>query len=261
MAKTSSNYKVGKSSLYQDKNSALQGFYTIDLNSLQYKKVSEEIENLVKDSVSYTNRDKALEIFKSFLANYTFKSDSFENWTTSVNQFVDECAKAIKDGYLSFPGTTEDANLDGLSMKITMALSPGFKSQTLVMRESKYDDTTIRSVQRFYDPSGNTQEQVSTVVASQVAVGMSSVESADKKVTVSNAANGTYDTRASVSDLAKSVLGNVQSSTSPDAYVCIADEIYDASGARMTKQPKHYRLRAMRMQNNNSLWEVWTFTQ
>lgn len=232
MAKTSSEYKTDKSSLYQNKNSALQGFYTIDLNSIQYKKVSEAIENIVKDSVSYTSRDKAIEIFQNFLANYTFKSDSFENWMSSVDQFVDECAKAIKDGYLSFPGTTEDADLDGLSMKIAISLSPGFKGQTTVRRESKYDDTTIRSVQNFYDPSGNTQEQVSTVVASQVAVGMSSVEGADKKVTVSNAANGTYDTRASVTDLVKSVLGNVQSSTAPDAYVCIADEIYDASGAK-----------------------------
>lgn len=230
MAGTSN--KSYTTSLYKNQNTALQGVYQIDLNSIQYKKFAGEIENIVKDSVSYTSRDQALDIFRQFIADYTFKSESYEVWTLSVNQFVDECAHAIKNGYQTIPGTKESANLEGLNEKIIIKLSPGFKSQTTAMRESKYDDTTIRSVQNFYDPSGDSQEQVSTIVASQVAVGMTSVEGAEKKVTVNNAANGTYDTRNSIAMLVKSVLGNVQSSTSPDAYVCISDEIYDASGAK-----------------------------
>lgn len=228
MAGTSN--KTHTTSLY--KNTDFQRAYRIDTKSLQYRKVENEIENIVKDSVSYTNRDQALDIFRQFLTDYTFKSESYEMWTLSVKQFIEECAYAIKNGYSTLPGTKEDANLEGLSEKIILKLSPGFKSQETTMRESKYDDTTIRSVQNFYAPSGDSQEQVSTIVASQVAVGMTSVEGASKKVTVTNAANGNYDMMSLVSSYVKASGIYVQNRTSPDAYVCISDEIYDASGAK-----------------------------
>lgn len=224
--------KTYTTSLYKNKNTGLQRVYRIDIKSIQYRKVENEIENIVKDSVSYTNRDQALDIFRQFLTDYTFKSESYVTWTLSVNQFVEDCAYAIKNGYSTLPGTKEDANLEGLGEKIMLKLSPGFKSQETTMRESKYDDTTIRSVQNFYAPSGDSQEQVSTIIASQVAVGMTSVEGASKSVTVNNAANGNYDMMSSVSSAVKASGVSVQTRTSPDAYVCISNEIYDASGAK-----------------------------
>ena len=228
MAGTSN--KTHTTSLY--KNTSLQGVYRIDTNSLQYRKIENEIENIVKDSVSYTSRDQALDIFRQFLTDYTFKSESYEMWTLSVKQFIEDCAYAIKNGYSTLPGTKEDANLEGLDEKIILKLSPGFKSQTITMRESKYDDTTIRSVQNFYAPSGDSKEQVSMIIASQVAVGMTSVEDASKNVTATNAANGNYDMMSLVSSYVKASGIYVQNRTSPDAYVCISDEIYDATGTK-----------------------------
>ena len=220
MAYSSSNYRVSK----------------IDTNSALYKSVYAEgkdsgIDHILDTSVSYTARSKAKEIYNDLIKDYEFPSSSFEEWKQSVSDFVSDLTIAIRDGYEGNPGTGETPVLTGLFEKIVSQLSPGFKSNATVSRKSEFDDTTIREVMEYYAPSGDANAQVDSVLASELVSGMCSVTNATGKVTPRSSSYAVTDRIEKVSDRAETVGISVKTTTSPTTYVCIADEVYDASGA------------------------------
>ena len=220
MAYSSSNYRVSK----------------IDTNSALYKSVYAEgkdsgIDHILDTSVSYTARSKAKEIYNDLIKDYEFPSSSFEEWKQSVSNFVSDLVIAIRDGYGGNPGTGETPVLTGLFEKIVSQLSPGFKQNATVSRKSDFDDTTIREVMEYYAPSGDANAQVDSVLASELVSGMCSVTNATGKVTPRSSSYAVTDRIEKVSDRAETVGISVKTSTSPTTYVCIADEVYDASGA------------------------------
>ena len=172
MAYSSSNYRVSK----------------IDTNSALYKSVYAEgkdsgIDHILDTSVSYTARSKAKETYNDLIKDYEFPSSSFEEWKQSVSNFVSDLVIAIRDGYEGNPGTGETPVLTGLFEKILSQLSPGFKQNATVSRKSDFDDTTIREVMEYYEPSGDAYAQVDSVLASELVSGMCSVTNATGKVT------------------------------------------------------------------------------
>ena len=220
MAYSSSNYRVSK----------------IDTNSALYKSVYAEgkdsgIDHILDTSVSYTARSKAKETYNDLIKDYEFPSSSFEEWKQSVSNFVSDLVIAIRDGYGGNPGTGETPVLTGLFEKIVSQLSPGFKSNATVSRKSEFDDTTIREIMEYYAPSGDANAQVDSVLASELVSGMCSVTNATGKVTPRSSSYAVTDRIEKVSDRAETVGISVKTSTSPTTYVCIADEVYDASGA------------------------------
>ena len=220
MAYSSSNYRVSK----------------IDTNSALYKSVYAEgkdsgIDHILDTSVSYTARSKAKEIYNDLIKDYEFPSSSFEEWKQSVSNFVSDLVIAIRDGYGGNPGTGETPVLTGLFEKILSQLSPGFKSNATSSRKSDFDDTTIREIMEYYAPSGDANAQVDSVLASELVSGMCSVTNATGKVTPRSSSYAVTDRIEKVSDRAETVGISVKTSTSPTTYVCIADEVYDASGA------------------------------
>lgn len=220
MAYSSSNYRVSK----------------IDTNSALYKSVYAEgkdsgIAHILDTSVSYTARSKAKEIYNDLIKDYEFPSSSFEEWKQSVSDFVSDLVIAIRDGYEGNSGTGETPVLTGLFEKIVSQLSPGFKQNATVSRKSEFDDTTIREVMEYYAPSGDANAQVDSVLASELVSGMCSVTNATGKVTPRSSSYAVTDRIEKVSDRAETVGISVKTSTSPTTYVCIADEVYDASGA------------------------------
>lgn len=220
MAYSSSNYRVSK----------------IDTNSALYKSVYAEgkdsgIDHILDTSVSYTARSKAKEIYNDLIKDYEFPSSSFEEWKQSVSNFVSDLVIAIRDGYEGNPGTGETPVLTGLFEKILSQLSPGFKSNATVSRKSDFDDTTIREIMEYYEPSGDANAQVDSVLASELVSGMCSVTNATGKVTPRSSSYAVTDRIEKVSDRAETVGISVKTTTSPTTYVCIADEVYDASGA------------------------------
>lgn len=220
MAYSSSNYRVSK----------------IDTNSALYKSVYAEgkdsgIDHILETSVSYTARAKAKEIYNDLIKDYEFPSSSFEEWKQSVSDFVSDLTIAIRDGYEGNPGTGETPVLTGLFEKILSQLSPGFKSNATSSRKSDFDDTTIREVMEYYAPSGDANAQVDSVLASELVSGMCSVTNATGKVTPRSSSYAVTDRIEKVSDRAETVGISVKTATSPTTYVCIADEVYDASGA------------------------------
>ena len=220
MAYSSSNYRVSK----------------IDTNSALYKSVYAEgkdsgIDHILDTSVSYTARSKAKEIYNDLIKDYEFPSSSFEEWKQSVSNFVSDLTIAIRDGYEGNPGTGETPVLTGLFEKIVSQLSPGFKQNATVSRKSDFDDTTIREVMKYYAPSGDANAQVDSVLASELVSGMCSVTNATGKVTPRSSSYAVTDSIEKVSDRAETVGISVKTTTSPTTYVCIADEVYDASGA------------------------------
>lgn len=220
MAYSSSNYRVSK----------------IDTNSALYKSVYAEgkdsgIDHILDTSVSYTAREKAKETYKDLIKNYEFPSSSFEEWKQSVMDFVSDLVIAIRDGYEGNSGTGETPVLTGLFEKILSQLSPGFKSNATSSRKSEFDDTTIREVMEYYAPSGDANAQVDSVLASELVSGMCSVTNATGKVTPRSSSYAVTDRIEKVSDRAETVGISVKTATSPTTYVCIADEVYDASGA------------------------------
>lgn len=220
MAYSSSNYRVSK----------------IDTNSALYKSVYAEgkdsgIDHILDTSVSYTARSKAKEIYNDLIKDYEFPSSSFEEWKKSVSDFVSDLVIAIRDGYEGNSGTGETPVLTGLFEKIVSQLSPGFKQNATVSRKSEFDDTTIREVMEYYEPSGDANAQVDSVLASELVSGMCSVTNATGKVTPRSSSYAVTDRIEKVSDRAETVGISVKTSTSPTTYVCIADEVYDASGA------------------------------
>ena len=220
MADSSSNYRVSK----------------IDTNSALYKSVYAEgkdsgIDHILETSVSYTARAKAKETYNDLIKDYEFPSSSFEEWKQSVSNFVSDLVIAIRDGYEGNPGTGETPVLTGLFEKIVSQLSPGFKQNATVSRKSEFDDTTIREVMEYYAPSGDAYAQVDSVLASELVSGMCSVTNATGKVTPRSSSYAVTDRIEKVSDRAETVGISVKTATSPTTYVCIADEVYDASGA------------------------------
>ena len=220
MAYSSSNYRVSK----------------IDTNSALYKSVYAEgkdsgIDHILDTSVSYTARSKAKETYNDLIKDYEFPSSSFEEWKQSVSNFVSDLVIAIRDGYGGNPGTGETPVLTGLFEKIVSQLSPGFKQNATVSRKSDFDDTTIREVMEYYAPSGDANAQVDSVLASELVSGMCSVTNATGKVTPRSSSYAVTDRIEKVSDRAETVGISVKTTTSPTTYVCIADEVYDASGA------------------------------
>ena len=220
MAYSSSNYRVSK----------------IDTNSALYKSVYAEgkdsgIDHILDTSVSYTARSKAKETYNDLIKDYEFPSSSFEEWKQSVSNFVSDLVIAIRDGYGGNPGTGETPVLTGLFEKIVSQLSPGFKQNATVSRKSEFDDTTIREVMEYYAPSGDANAQVDSVLASELVSGMCSVINATGKVTPRSSSYAVTDRIEKVSDRAETVGISVKTTTSPTTYVCIADEVYDASGA------------------------------
>ena len=220
MAYSSSNYRVSK----------------IDTNSALYKSVYAEgkdsgIDHILDTSVSYTARSKAKEIYNDLIKDYEFPSSSFEEWKQSVSNFVSDLVIAIRDGYGGNPGTGETPVLTGLFEKIVSQLSPGFKQNATSSRKSDFDDTTIREIMEYYAPSGDANAQVDSVLASELVSGMCSVTNATGKVTPRSSSYAVTDRIEKVSDRAETVGISVKTSTSPTTYVCIADEVYDASGA------------------------------
>lgn len=220
MAYSSSNYRVSK----------------IDTNSALYKSVYAEgkdsgIDHILDTSVSYTARSKAKETYNDLIKDYEFPSSSFEEWKKSVSDFVSDLVIAIRDGYEGNSGTGETPVLTGLFEKILSQLSPGFKSNATVSRKSEFDDTTIREVMEYYAPSGDANAQVDSVLASELVSGMCSVTNATGKVTPRSSSYAVTDRIEKVSDRAETVGISVKTTTSPTTYVCIADEVYDASGA------------------------------
>ena len=220
MAYSSSSYRVSK----------------IDTNSALYKSVYAEgkdsgIDHILDTSVSYTARSKAKETYNDLIKDYEFPSSSFEEWKQSVSNFVSDLVIAIRDGYGGNPGTGETPVLTGLFEKIVSQLSPGFKQNATVSRKSEFDDTTIREVMEYYAPSGDANAQVDSVLASELVSGMCSVTNATGKVTPRSSSYAVTDRIEKVSDRAETVGISVKTSTSPTTYVCIADEVYDASGA------------------------------
>ena len=220
MAYSSSSYRVSK----------------IDTNSALYKSVYAEgkdsgIDHILDTSVSYTARSKAKEIYNDLIKDYEFPSSSFEEWKQSVSNFVSDLVIAIRDGYGGNPGTGETPVLTGLFEKIVSQLSPGFKQNATVSRKSDFDDTTIREVMKYYAPSGDADAQVDSVLASELVSGMCSVTNATGKVTPRSSSYAVTDSIEKVSDRAETVGISVKTTTSPTTYVCIADEVYDASGA------------------------------
>lgn len=220
MAYSSSNYRVSK----------------IDTNSALYKSVYAEgkdsgIDHILDTSVSYTARSKAKETYNDLIKDYEFPSSSFEEWKQSVRDFVSDLVIAIRDGYEGNSGTGETPVLTGLFEKILAQLSPGFKQNATVSRKSEFDDTTIREVMEYYAPSGDANAQVDSVLASELVSGMCSVTNATGKVTPRSSSYAVTDRVEKVSDRAETVGISVKTATSPTTYVCIADEVYDASGA------------------------------
>ena len=220
MAYSSSNYRVSK----------------IDTTSALYKSVYAEgkdsgIDHILDTSVSYTTRPKTKEIYNDLIKDYEFPSSSFEEWKQSVSNFVSDLVIAIRDGYEGNSGTGETPVLTGLFEKIVSQLSPGFKSNATVSRKSEFDDTTIREVMEYYAPSGDANAQVDSVLASELVSGMCSVTNATGKVTPRSSSYAVTDRIEKVSDRAETVGISVKTATSPTTYVCIADEVYDASGA------------------------------
>lgn len=220
MAYSSSNYRVSK----------------IDTNSALYKSVYAEgkdsgIDHILDTSVSYTARSKAKETYNDLIKDYEFPSSSFEEWKKSVSNFVSDLVIAIRDGYEGNPGTGETPVLTGLFEKVLAQLSPGFKQNATVSRKSEFDDTTIREVMEYYAPSGDANAQVDSVLASELVSGMCSVTNATGKVTPRSSSYAVTDRVEKVSDRAETVGISVKTATSPTTYVCIADEVYDASGA------------------------------
>lgn len=220
MAYSSSNYRVSK----------------IDTNSALYKSVYAEgkdsgIDHILDTSVSYTARSKAKETYNDLIKDYEFPSSSFEEWKQSVRDFVSDLVIAIRDGYEGNSGTGETPVLTGLFEKILSQLSPGFKSNATVSRKSEFDDTTIREIMEYYEPSGDANAQVDSVLASELVSGMCSVTNATGKVTPRSSSYAVTDRIEKVSDRAETVGISVKTATSPTTYVCIADEVYDASGA------------------------------
>lgn len=220
MAYSSSNYRVSK----------------IDTNSALYKSVYAEgkdsgIDHILDTSVSYTARSKAKETYNDLIKDYEFPSSSFEEWKQSVSNFVSDLVIAIRDGYEGNSGTGETPVLTGLFEKILSQLSPGFKQNATVSRKSEFDDTTIREIMEYYAPSGNANAQVDSVLASELVSGMCSVANATGKVTPRSSSYAVTDRIEKVSDRAETVGISVKTATSPTTYVCIADEVYDASGA------------------------------
>lgn len=220
MAYSSSNYRVSK----------------IDTNSALYKSVYAEgkdsgIDHILDTSVSYTARSKAKETYNDLIKDYEFPSSSFEEWKKSVSNFVSDLVIAIRDGYEGNPGTGETPVLTGLFEKVLAQLSPGFKQNATVSRKSEFDDTTIREVMEYYAPSGDANAQVDSVLASELVSGMCSVTNATGKVTPRSSSYAVTDRIEKVSDRAETVGISVKTATSPTTYVCIADEVYDASGA------------------------------
>lgn len=220
MAYSSSNYRISK----------------IDTNSALYKSVYAEgkdsgIDHILDTSVSYTARSKAKETYNDLIKDYEFPSSSFEEWKKSVSAFVSDLVIAIRDGYEGNPGTGETPVLTGLFEKILSQLSPGFKSNATVSRKSEFDDTTIREVMEYYAPSGDANAQVDSVLASELVSGMCNVTNATGKVTPRSSSYAVTDRIEKLSDRAETVGISVKTSTSPTTYVCIADEVYDASGA------------------------------
>lgn len=220
MTYSSSNYRVSK----------------IDTNSALYKSVYAEgkdsgIDHILDTSVSYTARSKAKETYNDLIKDYEFPSSSFEEWKQSVRDFVSDLVIAIRDGYEGNPGTGETPVLTGLFEKILSQLSPGFKQNATVSRKSEFDDTTIREVMEYYAPSGDADAQVDSVLASELVSGMCSVTNAAGKVTPRSSSYAVTDRIEKVSDRAETVGISVKTATSPTTYVCIADEVYDASGA------------------------------
>ena len=219
MAYSSSHYRVSK----------------IDTTSALYKSVYAEgkdsgIDHILDTSVSYTARSKAKEIYNDLIKDYEFPSSSFEEWKKSVSDFVSDLVIAIRDGYNGNPGTGETPVLTGLFEKILSQLSPGFKQNATVSRKSEFDDTTIREIMEYYAPSGDANAQVDSVLASELVSGMCSVTNATGKVTPRSSSYAVTDRIEKVSDRAETVGISVKTSTSPTTYVCIADEVYDASG-------------------------------
>lgn len=220
MAYSSSNYRVSK----------------IDTTSALYKSVYAEgkdsgIDHILDTSVSYTARPKAKETYNDLIKDYEFPSSSFEEWKKSVSDFVSDLVIAIRDGYEGNHGTGETPVLTGLFEKILSQLSPGFKSNATSSRKSEFDDTTIREVMEYYAPSGDANAQVDSVLASELVSGMCSVTNATGKVTPRSSSYAVTDRIEKVSDRAETVGISVKTTTSPTTYVCIADEVYDASGA------------------------------
>lgn len=220
MAYSSSSYRVSK----------------IDTNSALYKSVYAEgkdsgIDHILDTSASYTARSKVKETYNDLIKDYEFPSSSFEAWKQSVSNFVSDLVIAIRDGYGGNPGTGETPVLTGLFEKIVSQLSPGFKQNATVSRKSEFDDTTIREVMEYYAPSGDANAQVDSVLASELVSGMCSVTNATGKVTPRSSSYAVTDRIEKVSDRAETVGISVKTTTSPTTYVCIADEVYDASGA------------------------------
>ena len=220
MAYSSSSYRVSK----------------IDTNSALYKSVYAEgkdsgIDHILDTSVSYTARSKAKETYNDLIKDYEFPSSSFEEWKKSVSDFVSDLIIAIRDGYEGNHGTGETPVLTGLFEKILSQLSPGFKSNATSSRKSDFDDTTIREIMEYYAPSGDANAQVDSVLASELVSGMCSVTNATGKVMPRSSSYAVTDRIEKVSDRAETAGISVKTSTSPTTYVCIADEVYDASGA------------------------------
>ena len=220
MAYSSSHYRVSK----------------IDTNSALYKSVYAEgkdsgIDHILDTSVSYTARSKAKETYNDLIKDYEFPSSSFEEWKQSVSDFVSDLAIAIRDGYDGTPGTGETPVLTGLFEKVLSQLSPGFKQNATSSRKSDFDDTTIREIMEYYEPSGDAYAQVDSVLSSELVIGMCSVTNATGKVTPRSSSYAVTDLIEKVSDRAETVGISVKTSTSPTTYVCIADEVYNASGA------------------------------
>lgn len=220
MAYSSSNYRVSK----------------IDTNSALYQSVYAEgkdsgIDHILETSVSYTARSKTKEIYNDLIKDYEFPSSSFEEWRQSVSDFVSDLVIAIRDGYDGNPGTGETPVLTGLFEKVLAQLSPGFKQNATVSRKSDFDDTTIRELMEYYAPSGDANAQMDSVLASELVSGMCNVTNATGKVTPRSSSYAVTDRIEKVSDRAETVGISVKTSTSPTTYVCIADEVYDASGA------------------------------
>lgn len=200
----------------------------IDMDKPSYNKAASGengLDAIIKNSVSYTNANQALKIYKAFLKTYEFNASSYDRWVEAVDEFIDDLSIAIRDGYEGIDGTKEEPDLSSLRGKMLATLSPTFKDQTPHNRTSKYDDVTIRSIMNYYKPSGDTQEQVSLIKASDVLIGETNVYSQKDEVVIPNKADDIVYSRATSSGI------NMSMATSPSKLVCIADEVYDANGA------------------------------
>lgn len=209
--------------------------YKIDMDSVVYKNAYAEsettgIDGILETSVSWTNREEAKTIFANLLEDYTFDASTFSSWKTSVSDFVSDLSIAIKTGYGGSTGTSETPVLSGLMELILSRLSPSFKESYKESRKSEYDDVTIRDVMAFYTPSNDAQRQVNSRLASEVASGMNNVRSSTSTVYARSTSYTVQDSINKVSERAQTVGITVNQSTSPSSYVCIADEVYDASG-------------------------------